>query len=261
MEASNITFNGNAPDIPNTQIGFFSGGSNIFGLESGIILATGQAQVAEGPNNLGSAYIVLPEGEELMIEPDLAQIIGPVAMRDVAKLEFDFLAQGDTLRFHFVFASEEYNEYTCSSYNDAFGFFISGPGITGNPNFENGAKNIALIPGTNVPVGINTVNQGFAGSAGSNSICNATSPNWAANSIYYVNNESNTNPNTTQFDGYTVSMEVKIAVICGEMYHIKIAIADALDDKNDSAVFLEAEMRKAKSIRVIMCRIPATTGY
>lgn len=241
VEASNISFNGNDADILNTQFGYFSGGNNIIGLESGIILATGQAQVAVGPNTVGSAYIELPEGDALNVEPDLAQIVGPVALRDVAKLEFDFLAQGDTLRFRFVFASEEYNEYTCSSYNDAFGFFISGPGISGNPDFENAAKNIALIPGTNVPVGINTVNQGFAGVSGSNSICNATSANWEANSIYYVNNESNTDLLTTQFDGFTVPMEVKVAVQCGETYHIKIALADAVDGKNDSAVFLEAE--------------------
>jgi gliding motility-associated-like protein len=238
---SNITFNQNTGDLLNTQIGTFSGGTSSIGIENGIVIATGQIAVAEGPNDLPSAFVTLPEGEELSVEPDLEQIIGPVAIRDVAKLEFDFIARGDTLKFRFVFASEEYNEYTCSSYNDAFGFFISGPGIVGNPSYENSAKNIALLPGTSVPIGINTVNQGFAGSSGANSVCNATSPGWQANAIYFVDNESNGDLNTTQFDGFTIPFTVKVPVVCGETYHIKLAIADAVDRKNDSAVFIEAE--------------------
>ncbi len=139
------------------------------------------------------------------------------------------------------FASEEYNEHTCTPYNDAFGFFISGPGIVGDGSYENNAKNVALVPGTNVPVAINTVNQGFAGEYGSNNVCNAISSNWQANSVYFVNNEDNSELTATQFDGFTVPFLVEIPVVCGGTYHIKIAIADAVDGKNDSAVFIEAE--------------------
>lgn len=237
---SNIGFNQNSGNVINTQIGTFSGGSASIGIENGLVISTGQIVVAQGPNDQPSAYIPLPEGEELGEESDLQQIIGPVTIRDVAKLEFDFIARGDTLKFRFVFASEEYNEYTCTAYNDAFGFFISGPGIVGNPSYENNARNIALIPGTTVPIGINTVNQGFAGSSGANAVCNASSPGWQANSIFYINNENNVSPLTTQFDGYTTPFTVEVPVVCGETYHIKLAIADAVDRKNDSAVFIES---------------------
>src|SRR5690606_30625435 len=164
----------------------------------------------------------------------------PANLKDVGVVEFDFTALGDTLRFKYIFASEEYNEHVCSPYNDAFGFFISGPGIVGNPNYTNAAKNVALIPNTNVPVAINTVNRGIAGEFGNTATCNAVSPNWQANNIYFVDNENNISPNATQFDGFTVPFLVEVPLICGETYHIKLAIADATDRKNDSAVFIEA---------------------
>ncbi len=235
----NITFNGQPGSIINSQIAYFTSGYEVFGLERGIILATGNASVAVGPNNSSTAFIALAPGNQLNEEPDLQEIVAPAAIRDVAVLEFDFQALGDTLQLRYVFASEEYNDHTCSVYNDAFGFFISGPGITGS--YTNQAKNVALIPGTNVPVAINTVNLGVAGQYGSDAVCNDVSPSWQSNSAYYVNNEGNTDPNTTQYDGYTVPMQIKIPVICGETYRIKIAVADAVDNKNDSAVLIEAQ--------------------
>lgn len=240
IEAENITFNGSDLNTISAQFGTFNGEYSNIGLSHGIILATGGISVAQSPNDLPTAYVAIPEADELAEEPDLAQILNPVEIHDVAVIEFDFIPHGDRLTFSYVFASEEYNEYTCSVYNDAFGFFVSGPGIPANPNFQNNAQNVACVPGTNVPVAINTVNQGFAGPNGANSVCNAESSSWQANSIYFVNNESNTDINATQFDGFTKPMTVIIPVICGETYHIKIAIADATDRKNDSAVFIKA---------------------
>lgn len=241
VEVSQITFNDGPADLAKTQIGRFSGGLPHIGLGSGIILATGRVEVAEGPNNVPTAHLTVPENEQLNEEPDLQILTGGSSVKDVAKLEFDFVAKGDTVRFRYVFASEEYNDHTCSPYNDAFGFFVSGPGINGNPDFANSAKNTALVPGTQVPVAINTVNSGQAGIYGANAVCQQAYAGWQSNSIYYVNNAGNPDPGTTQFDGFTVPMLIEIPVICGETYHIKIAIADAVDDKNDSAVFIEAE--------------------
>lgn len=240
IAAQNIIFNGLPANTVSSQFGYFDASNSNIGLSHGIILATGGVSVAESPNDLPSKHVPVPNNEKYDHEPDLAQIMSPATLRDVAVVEFDFLAQGDTLRFKYVFASEEYNEHTCSPYNDAFGFFISGPGIVGNPNYANQAKNVALIPGTQIPVAINTVNRGLAGEYGNTATCNATSTSWQDNHIYFVNNESNSSPNATQFDGFTVPFLVEIPVICGENYRIKIAIADANDENNDSAVFIEA---------------------
>lgn len=240
VEAENVSWNNGAANEVRVQFGSFAGGSPYIGLDHGIIMATGGITVAEGPNDIPTANVPVPLNQQLNEDPDLSQLIGGSVLRDVAIVEFDFVPRGDTLRFRYVFASEEYNDHTCSPYNDAFGFFVSGPGIVGNPNFANNARNVAVVPGTNVPVAINTVNLGIAGIYGANSVCNAASANWQANNIYFVNNANNSDPGTTQFDGYTVPMLIEIPVVCGETYHIKMAIADAVDDKNDSAVFIEA---------------------
>jgi len=240
IEAQNITINGQPANQLNGQIGYFSAENSNIGISHGLILASGGVNVAESPNDLPTAHVSIPDEEELNTEPDLEQIIWPAELNDVAVLEFDFTAEGDTLRFKYVFASEEYNEHTCSPYNDVFGFFISGPGINGNSDYENAAKNVALIPGTNVPVAINTVNQGFPGTYGSENVCNLASSNWEENNQYFVDNEENGSLQATQFDGFTIPFLIEIPVECGGVYHIKLAIADAIDDKNDSAVFIEA---------------------
>ena len=117
---------------------------------------------AVGPNDQGGA------GDDLLGfsggDADLDQLAG-VSTYDAAVLEFDFIPASDTLTFDYVFGSEEYNEYVCGTVNDAFGFFLSGPGIAGP--YTNGAENIALVPGTTTQVSINTVNNGTVGSSGS----------------------------------------------------------------------------------------------
>ena len=224
--ATNITFNGQPGTQLNPQIGGFNGTLCNIGMAGGVILATGSINNATGPNNSGSAS---EGGGTNLGDPDVlavSQITNPNIMdvNDAAILEFDFVPQGDSLSFDFIFASDEYLEFV-NSVNDAFGFFISGPGISGP--FTNNAANIALIPGTSRPVTIDDVNN-------------------VVNSQYYVVNGDGSNApyNMTgyyvQYDGFTVTLTARAQVICGETYHIKIAVADASDTVWDSAVFLAA---------------------
>ena len=108
-----------------TQAGTFSGGTSAgIGIESGIILTTGSATRAPGPNQIDSVGITTGTGSD----PNLAG-------NDRNVLQFSFTSAGGNLFFNYVFASEEYNEYTNSSFNDAFASYLDG-------------VNIALIPGT-----------------------------------------------------------------------------------------------------------------
>ncbi len=223
VTASNITYNG-AP----VAIGSFNGVPSNIGLAAGVIMSSGDIANAVGPNNQSGASA----GNGLPGDPDLDQIMSPSLSYDASVLEFDFIPTSDTVKFRYVFGSEEYMEYVslppCNvnpGINDGFGFFISGPGITGP--FSNNSKNIALIPGTTLPV----------------TMCNLNLNN---NGTYYFDNGdgygSGTAPDgqTVQYDGFTVPLTAISNVQCGVTYHIKIAIADGGDGILDSGVFLEA---------------------
>lgn len=221
VTASGITFAGNQA----TQIGSFNCNGCGLQLASGVIMGTGHVNGAIGPNNSGSFSQGPPNGTDGFGDPDLAALSGNT-INNAAVLRFNFVPTGDSLAFRFVFGSEEYPEYV-NSINDVFGFFISGPGITGP--YQNNAKNIALIPATSNPVSINSVN------AGSNS------------SWYTINHNGQHN---VQPDGFTKVLTARANVICGQTYQIKIAIGDASDGGWDSWVFLEAGSFQSNNVEI-----------
>jgi len=237
VTATNITFTGNV-----SQFGTFNGVNSNIGLTNGVLMTTGGLTVALGPNNQNGASV--PTGGSTNGDPDLALVASttPDRIRDVAIIEFDFVPIGDTISFRYVFASEEYPDFVCSNYNDAFAFFLSGPGISGPYSLN--AANIALIPGTTTPVAINTVNSGVPGFSGSIDGC---PPGGLNNSQFYINND---NGQTVQFNGFTTPLTAKAAVQCDQTYHIKIAISDVFDGNYDSGVFLEAESFKSAGVQI-----------
>ncbi|MCI5055324.1 MAG: choice-of-anchor L domain-containing protein [Flavobacteriales bacterium] len=219
------------------QVGYFDGTASNVGLPSGILLSTGDIQQAPGSGFTGNnaSYFVNTANSDSDLE---LLINNSSSTNDAVVLEFDFVATRSSYAFNYVFASEEYEEYVCSQYNDVFGFFLSGPGITGP--YSNNAVNVALIPGKPVPVTINTVNGGVAGSQGSDSFCEALDTAWLQNSVHYISNVSDTSASSIEFDGFTVPLKAVLSgLVCGQTYHIKIAIADVSDQQLDSGVFLE----------------------
>jgi gliding motility-associated-like protein len=220
VTVSNVTFNGASGSIANEQIGAFYGSNSVLGLDSGLVLTTGPISIVNGPNNSPSFSEAITN---MTYEDQDLEEIANAFTQDAAVLEFDFIPGADSLSFRFVFGSEEYTEWVDSEFNDAFGFFISGPGINGP--FSNNAENLAVVPGTNSYVSINTINP------------------WM-NSAYYVDNgdgsmpPSSTDPYYIQFDGFTTELIASINVQCGETYHMKMAVADASDPVWDSGVFI-----------------------
>ena len=140
-------------------------------------------------------------------------------------------------------ARKSYPDYACTTFNDAFGFFISGPGINGNPD-------IALVPGTNMPVEINTINGGpgyqtvnFGNSCGTTYpqyyVNNGTSDDAFGNDIYASPN--NSDPYYIQYNGFTTVLTASIGGLqpC-KIYHLKLVVTDVGDDELDSGVFIQA---------------------
>ena len=153
---SNITFSGDLD-----QIGSFANNNSNILIDEGLIMATGSCSNVIGPNNAGGS--TTGGGNFGAGDPDLTAL-STFNTNDAAILEFDFIPSGDSIKFFYSFGSDEYNEYVCGSVNDAFGFFLSGPGISGP--FTNNAINLAIIPETDIPVTINSVNNGNVGSNG-----------------------------------------------------------------------------------------------
>jgi gliding motility-associated-like protein len=219
VSASNFTLNG-AP----IAIGFFNGVGTNLGLDSGIIMTSGDCHLAVGPNNNSSIALI----SNLPGDPDLDAIMNPTLSYDACILEFDFVPMSDTIKFRYVFGSDEYMEWVSSfpgGINDGFGFFLSGPGINGP--YSNNSDNIALIPSTTLPVTMFNLNLNNNGQ------------------FYFDNGDGNgtgTAPDgpDVQYDGFTHPLTAKHWVQCGSTYHIKIAVGDGGDWWIDSGVFLEA---------------------
>lgn len=238
VSVSNINFKGDK----NTGISefFYSNvtGSNNLGLDRGVFLSTGNVQNASGKNssqNTGS------QGSNVS-DKDLDSIIKITGKKttDATVIEFDFIPMSDSIQFKYVFASEEYPEFNCSSFNDVFAFLLTGPDPNGGGSFTN--KNLAIVPGTpNTNVSVNTINSGTVSGNNSETICDNIDPNWKSYSTFFVPNFPNLlGSDQITFDGYTVPLVAKSAVKCGETYHMKIAVADVGDQNYDSGVFLLA---------------------
>ncbi len=206
---------------------FSNGGTTNVGIGDGILLTSGRSIDAIGPNNNGGLTFEQPAA--FSGDADLSTIVAG-SIEDACKLEFDFVAESDFISVQYVFGSEEYNEYVCSVFNDVFGFFVTGNKPAGGT--YNG-ENVALVPSTTLPVSVNTINNGSAGSEGSNANCISL-----LNSVFYNNNAGGL---TIQYDGMTVVLTAQVAVIPGETYHFKFAIADVSDSRLDSGVFIRSQ--------------------
>lgn len=189
-------------------IGFFDGRNSNIGIDSGILLSTGLVTSAIGPNlspNTGTSNNQPGDINIKTLNPDEENY-------DAAWISFRFTPESDTLKFRIVFASEEYPEYVGQAFNDLFGLFIQ------ESAGANQATNLALIPGTNIPISIKSIN-----------------PN--SNAQYYIDNSNGT---TVSFDGFTTIFEIKTVVVPCKSYTLKFCIADLKDYQYDSGIFIEA---------------------
>lgn len=214
-----------------SAVGYFKGG-HIFGFDGhqGIVMSSGNAGSLDSPNNCNGPVTGNTSGGS---DPDLVIAGGNAIIRDACVIEFDFKPSGDSVKFNYVFGSEEYHEYINPLFADIFGFFLSGSGISG-PYTDDGI-NIAEVPGTHNPVSVGTVNCGDMDSE-------CTPPPGSGPGCEFL--YDNTNPDNGSFqqctvDAYTIPFIADNGVESCEWYHIKLAIGDFFDEILDSGVFLE----------------------
>lgn len=251
IEISNVKYNGQET-INSNSIGFFTNPTTAapnVGLSSGIVMVTGTCDDAAAGSSSGTqgstaspAYNgydrSIPLRNTLIDQGNANQ-----SMNDVAVLTFDFVSSGEYVSFDYVFASEEYPQYVHSSFNDIFGFFISGPyDDQGNPIDEGVPyqfRNIAIIPGSGDPVTINTVHDQRG--------CHD------ANSAYHITNTNN----NCKMNAYTVVLSTEeVYVMPCYKYKLELAICDVGDASYNSCVFLGAGSFRVDEISLV----PTTHG-
>jgi outer membrane protein OmpA-like peptidoglycan-associated protein len=211
--------------------GYFEDGKSRLGMKKGLLMTTGGITGLCGKNtkpNMSNYTHRTADPNYRMIgaqptvtSPDLEKYLGNNSKTfDAVVIEMDIVPTADTLSFNYVFGSEEYDEFVGSTYNDVFAFFVTGKGVEGQVN-------LAVVPNTNDPVSVNSINNG-GGSGYTNRPSHPT---------YYVSNiDGNLG---IEYDGMTKLMEIKKAVTPYETYHLKLAIADVGDNAYDSGVLIE----------------------
>ena len=211
--------------------GFFKNvsGTNI-GIDSGIVLTNGRAKTIG--TGLGEIGLEGPGSDFASLEQAFAGDLDIEALvntdtHDACVLEFDFVPLGDSIKFRYILSSEEYPVFSCSQFNDAFAFFIQGPGFPVKTN-------IALIPGTALPVTINNVN-------GQNCTGFPQFPQ------FFIDNAANAN---FTHNGHTTVLTALAQVQPCQTYHLKLVIADVGDERYDSGVFLEAKSLTSNSFQL-----------
>jgi hypothetical protein len=243
--AINVTPTGNANDLagfiagPGISIhgatysgdplasGLFTGGLGVgLGIQSGIVLTTGRASFASESNTFDDRT----QDNNRPGSAILNRLVPGYTTGDATLLTIDFsLVAGGDLYFNYVFASEEYDEFVGSDFNDVFGFFLNGNQV---------ANNVALIPGTTTPVAINNIND-----TDNSLYFNANDA--GGNFDFTSGNQRPVNPANApfprlQYDGFTTVLTVEALNIGAGRHNIILAIGDAGDRILDSAVFIQA---------------------
>lgn len=250
-----IYFNGSST-LSSNQIGTFTNQtitSPNVPIRSGIVMVTGACTDAGQGSHSGIQSTPSSPSHDDNADHDVSIALyntyhgqgGSQNMNDIACLNFTVIPKNDQMSFKYAFASEEYPGYVCSTYNDIFGLFISGP-YDDNGNLVTTAggtpyqyHNIAVIPNTTTPVSINTVNGGTA--AGSVTPCILT------NTQYFITN-SNDN---CYMNGYTKELETEVVnVVPCYKYKLELAICNIGDHAFNSAVYLAANSLRSNTIKI-----------
>lgn len=257
----NIKFKG----YPLSTLSYTSAG-NILQVQKGLILSTGNSFNVAGYNNSHNQSSTFGDILSPQTDSDLSAIVSG-KLFDICSIEFDFVPMDNSIQFNYQFGSDEYPEYVDSPYNDVFAFIVSD---------ESSTKNIALIPGTGVPVSINTVNfklnqdhfidnnlykqvvikrqeplkSTYRGTLpgrvlrGIGSIFTMNGPVPGDQTVIQADPEllKTLDPNlyrNLRYDGITKKLVAQSYVTPYKKYHLKIVIADVADNIYDSGVFIE----------------------
>ncbi|NRD24252.1 PKD domain-containing protein, partial [Winogradskyella litoriviva] len=195
-------------------IGYFYSNGVDFPFEDGILLTSGDASEAGGPN------IFLGDGTDTWPgDADLDTAVG-INSHNASYIQFDFVPLADSISFDFLMASEEYDmgSFECT-FSDAFAFLLTdSAGVV---------TNLAVLPNTNTPILVTNIHPDNGASCG------------GINDQYFGAYTPDNGP-PISFDGRTAVFTAQADVIPGDNYTIKLVVADDRDNTYDSGVFIKA---------------------
>ncbi|QBZ99131.1 T9SS type B sorting domain-containing protein [Flavobacterium sangjuense] len=224
VNATNITWSTGSNFGSSNGIGFFQNTNPGFPMQSGVVLSTGNALNAAGPNTS-----LLNDGStawsgDTDLEATLAAAGISMVSKNASVLEFDFTPISSNFSFDFIFASEEYGNFQCL-YSDAFAFLLT--------NMTTGVTtNLAVVPSTNTPISVVTIRD-FS--------YNSSCPSVNAGYFGSFNGGSGAANSATNFNGQTKVLTAASSLTVGVPYHIKLVIADRSDPQSDSSIFISSD--------------------
>ncbi len=223
-------------------LGVFNNAGGPLNIGNGIILGTGKVTDVQGPNSSPSTATSFGTPGDPDLE-DLPTITNETFDASTLSFDLDVPSGVSDISFRYVFGSEEYNEFTASSFNDVFAFFVNGENVATVPDPDN--------PNNRIAASINNVNHGQGGT-------NATNPQLFINNDPYDGDAVTVTPQNppgpgigfdpstgdepfnTEMDGFTTTLKVTAPVNPGTTNTVKIAIADVSDRVFSSWVLIPA---------------------
>lgn len=215
LQPTNITITGYDFGGGEKSFASFNSNGSGFPLGNGLLISTGKANSAIGPNTS-----LISEGPMSWAgDNDLQQAISESNTVNATVVEFDFVSVTNYMSFNYIFSSEQYltnpSPNQCN-YSDGFAFLL-------RQNGSSTYQNLAVVPGTNIPVKVTTVR-------GTGTICPPANP-----AYFDAFNGSN---HPTNFNGQTKVLTAQADITPGVSYHIKMVIADQGNNLYDSAIFI-----------------------
>lgn len=203
-------------------VGSFSTGTDVLGIEAGVVLSTGDVDALASTNQFeDTSTDNLTDGD-----PSLDALLDPplVVSYDAAVLVIDFTAAvAGNLNLSYVFGSEEYNEFVDDEFNDTFAIFLDGTTPANNIALTQGP--CATSPG--LKIAINSVNCGILGTDTGAPNCPCFRDNTGATV-------------ETEMDGLTQVFVASAPLSVGP-HQLKFVIGDAADSIYDAAVFIRCQ--------------------
>lgn len=215
VQISNVTSPANGSVNGLGSFGSFTQASSNFPFNNGFFLTTGNA-LSAGNNVIAPD---LNEGNSSWTgDIDLENALGITNTLNATVIEFDLVSVTDVISFNYLMASEEYQlDFPCNV-ADGFALLIRPTGSTAP------YQNMAVIPGTSTPVGIDTVHPEVVGQCPEENIA------------FF----GGIQVGDTNYEGRTVPFTATAAVIPNQSYHLKMVVADQFDFRYDTAVFIES---------------------